>query len=50
MTEERLNEIADKIYDLERKKIKLLDKLFEKDENFASEVLEVLNDESQMRS
>lgn len=50
MTEKQLNKIAEKIYALERQKIKLLDKLYAEDEIFASEVTEVLNNEFQMRS
>jgi hypothetical protein len=49
MTEEQLNKIAEKIYTLEKKKIKLLDKLWNEDTIFAEEITEVLNNEFKMR-
>jgi hypothetical protein len=48
--EEKLKSLGDNIIALEREKLKVLDRLFELDEEYGDKIVALLNDESYIRS
>lgn len=48
--EEKLEVLGDKIIALEREKLLMLDRLFELDERYGDKIINLLNDESYIRS